>query len=194
MPRMSAPAGSARLASSVLVVLAVLAFAGCTTAPSTDMAGTPRVVRKALLTLRDRALEDLYKAYPTAREEIRASQGYAVFDPDGDEVPSPDAVRTRGVLTEMASGRMHAMTMLRSGVGAGKNFRSRRQVVVLRSPDVFVRFRDEGIDALPVDASDASRAIIAKPNPDVTIYDLTEQGVVVHSNWGAVRYEPDGKP
>jgi hypothetical protein len=85
------------------------------------------------------------------------------------------------------------MTLVRSRVGAGSNYASNRQVVVLKSAAVLARFRDEGIDALPTDESAADREIITRPNPDVMIYDLTPLGAVGHSNWGAARYAPEGR-
>lgn len=144
-----------------------------------------------LIAFRDRTVAALTVALPAAGEVLREANGYAVFDVVGDVLPL-DGDKAFGLLTDNRNGATRVMTLLRTGVGAGSNYNSERQVIAFRTAASLERFAARGADGNPEEQPLPGAAVAASSNAAITVYDLTANGVVVHSNWGASRYEPYG--
>ncbi len=137
-----------------------------------------REQRQAILKVRDRTLNQLYKLKPLTRVEIEQGAGYGVF-----EINGLNAVLAgkhgRGVVLEK-NGRATYMKLARTDIGPGVTVKPYWQVMVFRDPRQLSQFVEA---KLPADVSnDAS----------ITVYQLNEKGVSTQADWGA-RYfrDPD---
>ena len=77
-----------------LLVLVGLLLAGCA-----SLGDTPAEKRSAVLEMRDRTLEQLYRAEPGARQRIAEAAGYGVFDAASQNVILLQTGGGYGVLT-----------------------------------------------------------------------------------------------
>ena len=137
-----------------------------------------REQRQAILKVRDRTLNQIYKLKPFTRTEIEQAAGYGVF-----EINGLNAVLAgkhgRGVVFEK-SGKATYMQLARTDIEPGATVKPYWQVLVFRDPRQLSLFAES---RLPADvSSDAS----------ITVYQLNERGVSTQADWGA-RYfrDPD---
>ena len=156
--------------------------------------------RKAILAMRDATLKRLYKVKPSVRNEIAKAEGYAVFDANQANVILLVAGNGDGVLVDNATGQNTFMTMKRLGTGPGLGFKKYKQVLVLKSRKLVDTFKTVGAD---VSASgDATIKLsehqegkgadhVVSLDPMVSVYQLTDRGVLLQANWGGMAYLPN---
>jgi len=155
--------------------------------------------RDVLLKMRDEALEDFYATKPEIKEELTKAVGYAVFDASQVNIVLFVGGMGGGVLVENGTGKETFMKMRRVGTGPGIGYKTFRQLIVFKDRSLLDQFRTLGAD---VGASaDATMKIGEKGiafdpnvsfNPQLSVYQITDRGVLLQANWGGVAYQPDG--
>lgn len=130
--------------------------------------------RQAILKVRNRTLNQLYKLKPMTQTEIEQAAGYGVFEINGLNAVLADS-HGRGVVMER-SGRTTYMQLARTDIGPGATVKPYWQVMVFRDPRRLSQFVASGS---PADVSS---------DPSITVYQLTERGVSTQADWGARYY------
>lgn len=154
--------------------------------------------RRAILSMRDKTLAQLYKTNPEAKAEIESAVGYAVFDATGVNVILLVGVKGKGVAVENSSNKATYMNMIRAGSGPGIGYKEYRMVLVFKSKGVFDQFITLGMDAgASADATmkmggEGKEAAYAKSfNPDIKVYQITDKGLLLQANWGGTKFLKD---
>jgi hypothetical protein len=134
--------------------------------------------RQAILKVRNRTLNQLYKLKPLTQTEIEQAAGYGVFEINGLNAVLAEK-HGRGLVVEK-SGKITYMQLARTDIGPGATLKPYWQILVFRDPSQLSGFAGSGS---PADASS---------DPGITVYQLNEKGVSIQSDWGA-RYfrDPD---
>jgi lipid-binding SYLF domain-containing protein len=147
--------------------------------------------RRAIMDMRDRTLEQLYKTNPEAKADVENAVGYAVFDATGVNVILVVGVKGKGIAVENSSKKVTYMDMVRAGSGPGIGYKDYRMVFVFTNKKVFDTFTTMGMDAgASADATmkmggKGSEAAYAKSfNPYVKVYQITDKGLLLQANWG----------
>ncbi len=184
-------------AAPALVALA-FALAGCaSTGGSSD--GTPEQRRAALSQMRTTALQEFYATNPAIQPELEKAVGYAVFDASQVNVVLYVGSAGAGVMVDNANGHEVYMKMARAGTGPGVGYKTYRQLMVFKDRGLFDTFATVGADVgASADATfkmsgstgatlDGSMSF----NPMMSVYQITDRGVLLQANWGGVAYLPD---
>lgn len=157
--------------------------------------------RQEILAMRDATLKRLYKAKPAVRNEIAKAEGYAVFNANQANVVLLVAGSGAGVLVDNQTGQPTFMKMHRLGTGPGLGFKKYKQVLVFKSRKVLETFKTVGAD---VNASGDATVKLTEHgdgkvldtavslDPMISVYQLTDRGVLLQANWGGMAYLPDG--
>ena len=157
--------------------------------------------RQEILVMRDATLKRLYKAKPAVRNEIAKAEGYAVFNANQANVVLLVAGTGEGVLVDNQTGQPTFMKMHRLGTGPGLGFKKYKQVLVFKSRKVLETFKTVGAD---VNASGDATVKLTEHgvgkvldtavslDPLISVYQLTDRGVLLQANWGGMAYLPDG--
>ena len=196
--------------ASMIALSAVLAFtfAGCASKPPADSAGqasgnlAPAEVaskRADRRKLRDETLARLYEGKPEVRDEIAKAEGYAVFDGTQLNIVLYVGASGHGILVDNKSGAETFMTMKRAGTGPGVGYKNYRQIIVFKSRALFDQFRTVGADVSA--SADATVKMAGGKgssldgnvsfNPELSVYQITDSGMLLQANWGGVAYYPD---
>ena len=134
--------------------------------------------RQAILKVRNRTLEQLYKLKPPTKAEIEQAAGYGVF-----EINGLNAVLVqkhgRGMVMER-SGKITYMQLARTDIGPGATVKPYWQIMVFRNPQQLSQFAASGS---PADVSS---------DPTITVYQLTANGVSTQADWGARYFRDPG--
>jgi lipid-binding SYLF domain-containing protein len=154
--------------------------------------------RRAILSMKDKTLAQLYKTNPDAKAEVESAVGYAVFDATGINVILLVGVKGKGIAVENRSNKLTYMNMVRAGSGPGIGYKDYRMVFVFKNKSVFDRFTTVGMDAgASADATmklggQGKEAAYAKSfNPDVKVYQITDKGLLLQANWGGTKFLKD---
>jgi len=201
---------SARLAALGLGAVVALSFAGCSTAPKAEAepqaaAGTKPVTaemtkkRDERRKLRDETLAKLYESKPEVRDEIAKAEGYAVFQGTQLNLVLYVGASGNGILVDNKTGAETFMTMKRAGTGPGAGYKDYRQVMVFKSRALFDQFKTVGADvSASADATlkrSDDKGTSFDPsisfNPQLSVYQITDRGMLLQANWGGVAYLPD---
>ena len=135
--------------------------------------------RQAILKVRTRTLNQLYKLKPQTRTEIEQAAGYGVFEINGLNAVLAET-HGRGMVQEKRGSRVTYMRLARTDISPGISVKPYWQVLVFSDPRRLSQFVATGSPA------DASR------DPSIKVYNLNEKGVSTQADWGA-RYfrDPD---
>lgn len=192
-----------------LGVLATLALAGCASAPPAGSppqarAGAPSAEvakkRDERRKLRDETLEKLYADKPEVRDEIAKAEGYAVFDGTQLNLVLYVGASGSGILVDNKAGTETFMVMKRAGTGPGVGYKGYRQIMVFKTRALFDQFRTVGADVSA--SADATAKVGGKGssfdgsvsfNPQLSVYQITDRGLLLQANWGGVAYYPDSE-
>jgi len=154
--------------------------------------------RRAILSMRDRTLAQLYKTNPEAKAEVESAVGYAVFDATGINVIMLVGVKGKGIAVENGSNKATYMNMVRAGTGPGIGYKDYRMVFVFKSKTVFDQFTTLGMDAgASADATmkmggQGKEAVYSSSfNPYVKVYQITDKGLLLQANWGGTKFLKD---
>ena len=192
---------------SVALLIAGVGTTNAATEASTSKTGStassPAAAkqRQEILAMRDATLKRLYKAKPAVRNEIAKAEGYAVFNANQANVVLLVAGTGEGVLVDNQTGQPTFMKMHRLGTGPGLGFKKYKQVLVFKSRKVLETFKTVGAD---VNASGDATVKLTEHgdgkvldtavslDPMISVYQLTDRGVLLQANWGGMAYLPDG--
>lgn len=156
--------------------------------------------QKVIRDMRDATLARLFKAKPETKEEISQAAGYGVFDAAQTNVILLVTGKGSGIVVDNAEGKETFMKMTRLGTGPGLGRKKFKQVLVFKSKALLEQFVSVGADV------NASADMVLKPaesagglvlngvgslNPQLTVYQLTDRGILLQANWGGVGYLPD---
>lgn len=189
--------------SFAAAALVAMTFAGCASSPPQDPAGksaSADVLKKRdeRRKLRDDTLTKLYEGKPEVRDEIAKAEGYAVFDGTQMNLVLYVGASGQGILVDNKGGAETFMAMKRAGTGPGVGYKDYRQVMVFRSRALFDQFRTVGADVSA--SADAAVKLGGKGgsldgnvsfNPELSVYQITDRGLLLQANWGGVAYYPD---
>ena len=188
-------AATLRLAAACVA----LALAGC--AASGSGSGSAAERRAAVLKMRDATLAELYAGNPALRTEVEGAVGYAVFDASQVNVVLYVGATGGGVMVDNANRRETFMTMARAGTGPGVGYKNYRQLMVFKDRTLFDTFSSVGADLgasadatfKTSDAKGVSMDGSTSFNPYLSVYQITDRGVLLQANWGGVAYLPDAE-
>jgi hypothetical protein len=90
------------------------------------------------------------------------------------------------------------MAMKRAGTGPGAGYKDFRQVMVFKSRALFDQFKSVGADVSA--SADATAKLGGRGsaidgsvsfNPQLSVYQFTDSGLLLQANWGGLAYYPD---
>lgn len=182
----------------ILVLLCGLGVAaslltGCATTTGT----TAPDKRKAILSMRDEVLADLYKIHPQAKSEIAKAPGYAVFNNADINIVFVSFGGGHGVVTDSKASKPVFMKMGEAGVGLGLGVKDFRAVFIFHDRATLTKFINSGwefgghADAA-AKASDKGAAVGGEALFDgITIYQLTQSGLALQATVKGTKYWKD---
>jgi lipid-binding SYLF domain-containing protein len=161
-----------------------------------DRAAKQAKIRK----MRDLTLQRLYKTNPKARAEIAEAVGYAVFDASQTNIILLVTSKGGGLMFDNASQKETFMKMNKIGTGPGVGHKKFKQILVFKSRGLFDTFASLGADVTA--SADATMKLkegdkgtvldgTSSFNPNLSVYQLTDSGLMLQANWGGVTYRPD---
>jgi hypothetical protein len=151
-------------------------------------------------TMRDLTLQRLYKTNPATKAEFAKAVGYAVFDASQTNIILFVTSKGGGVMVDNASEKETFMKMNKVGTGPGVGHKKFKQILVFKSRGLFDAFATLGADvAASADATmklkEGDKGIVldggSSFNPELSVCQLTDSGVMLQANWGGVAYRPD---
>lgn len=156
--------------------------------------------RAEIIAMRDDTMKRLYKLKPSVRNEIAKAEGYAVFNANQANVVLLVAGTGQGVLMDNANNQPTFMKMHRLGTGPGLGFKKYKQVLVFKSRKVLDTFKTVGADVTA--SGDATIKLTEHQDgkgldgavsfdPMISVYQLTDRGVLLQANWGGMAYLPN---
>jgi lipid-binding SYLF domain-containing protein len=180
-------------------VVAAIALAGCATtppasSPAQEEAAKPPSAqiekkRAERRKLRDDTLAQLY--------EIAQAEGYAVFDGTQLNLVLYVGASGQGILVDK-NGVETFMQMKRAGMGPGVGYKDYRQIIVFKSRALLDQFRTVGADVsasadatVKMDGKGSALDGSVSFNPQLSVYQITDRGLLLQANWGGVAYIPD---
>jgi lipid-binding SYLF domain-containing protein len=180
------------LKAKLLVMIAVLALAGCATTSGSN----PAEKRQTVQNMKNEVLAELYQVKPAARAEIAAAPGYAVFSNANVNVIFASFGGGYGVVTDK-SGKTTYMKMGEAGIGLGMGVKDFRAVFVFRDRGSLDRFVNSGwefgghADAA-AKAGDKGAAVGGEALIDgINIYQFTKAGLALQATVKGIRYWKD---
>ncbi|MDG4476900.1 YSC84-related protein [Thiovibrio frasassiensis] len=166
---------------------------GCATTTGT----TAPDKRKAILSMRDEVLTDLYKIHPQAKSEVAKAPGYAVFNNADINIIFISFGGGHGVVTDSKAGKPVFMKMGEAGVGLGLGVKDFRAVFIFHDRATLTKFINSGwefgghADAA-AKASDKGAAVGGEALLDgITIYQLTQSGLALQATVKGTKYWQD---
>ena len=121
-----------------ILLFLVFGMSGCASIPGK----TGEEQSKAINTLADRTLKDLYKQEPKSKEEIGNSVGYAIMKNKFTKVPIVGAGSGYGVAINNKTGEKTYLKIVRFDIGGGYGLRSVRIVLIFQNEKKFEDFID----------------------------------------------------
>ncbi|APV51257.1 hypothetical protein BWI17_17155 [Betaproteobacteria bacterium GR16-43] len=188
----------ARIAARILLAGMVLGVAACAT-PGGISGDEATKRRAALREMRDETQKVLYAGKPELKAELEAAVGYGVFDASQVNLVLYVGAVGAGMLVDNQDQKETFMKVTRAGTGPGVGYKSYRQLLVFKDRALFDTFRTLGADVgASADATlkigggkgltlDGSTSF----NPYLSVYQYTENGLLLQANWGGVAYLPD---
>ncbi|MQR01739.1 lipid-binding SYLF domain-containing protein [Glaciimonas soli] len=200
-----------KINKSLLLLSISITLSGCSTIGSSIDALTPTQPtltaaqkdqkRAAILKVRDDTLAQLYTQKPETKNELQQAAGYGVFEGRQVNVLLVLGSLGDGVLVDNDSGQNTYMSLDKIGTGPGVGYKTYRQVVIFKSKKLLEKFRSIGADVSA--SADATAKIDGKGgsaldgsisfDPNLSVYQFTDQGVLLQANWGGVMYKPDAQ-
>jgi len=156
--------------------------------------------RDSIRKMRDETLQRLYKAHPKARDEIKKSVGYAVFDASQSNIILLVTGHGAGVAVDNSTQQETFMRMARLGTGPGIGYKSYKQVLIFKDKTLFKTFGTVGADVSASGDATLKReggsdgAVLdgtVSFNPLLSVYQMTDRGALLQANWGGVGYLPN---
>ena len=168
---------------------------GCSTFPST----TYEDHRQSILSMRSDTLTELYTLKDSARAEVEAAPGYAVFNSAGLKILVVGAGGGRGVVVDNRSGDHTFMNMAELGAGLGLGVKNVRVVFVFHNDAALEDFLTNGVTiganadaAAKINGEGAAGSGQIVVN-NMSIYQITDAGLALELMITGTKYWPDSK-
>jgi lipid-binding SYLF domain-containing protein len=175
----------------------ILALVCCTACVSPSGA-TPEEQRMDVLRMRDETMRELYVREPDARREVARAAGYAVFTSLGTQFIVLSSGHGFGVAVDNTTHKRTYMRTAGLGAGLGIGVRDYRVVMVFRDRATLVEFIDRGWDfgaqgdaSARIGATGGSASSELSTEAGITVYQFTENGVMVGASIRGARFWPD---
>lgn len=180
------------ISAGLVGVFIVLFLGGCATTGGSSV----QEKRKAVLTMKQDVLTELYRLHPQAKKEIAAAPAYAVFSNANVNVIFASFGGGYGVV-QQKSGKQTYMKMGEVGLGLGLGVKDFRAVFIFHNQSTVDRFINSGwefgghADAA-AKASDQGAAVGGEALIDhITIYQITKSGLVLQATVKGTKYWKD---
>lgn len=150
--------------------------------------------------MRDDTLKRLFKSNPKVKAEIAKAEGYAVFDASQTNVLLLVTSKGGGLVVDQVKHKETFMKMAKIGMGPGVGHKKFKQILVFKNRKLLDLFITTGADvAASADAtfkrknSDEGMVLDGSVsfNPELSVYQITDEGMMLQANWGGVGYLPD---
>lgn len=177
----------------LLFVLLVISVGAC----ATTGGKSPDEQRRAIQSMKNNVLTDLYKVKPDVRAQIKKAPGYAVFSNANVNLVLASFSGGYGVAKNNRSGRYTYMNMGEIGLGVGLGVKDFRIVFVFHTDESMNNFVEQGwtfgaqADAA-AKAGDQGGAVGGEITvSNMTIYQLTESGLALQATIKGTKYWKD---
>ncbi|HIJ90706.1 MAG: hypothetical protein OEV89_08370 [Desulfobulbaceae bacterium] len=181
----------------IIIGLCALAIAALLTGCATTSGTTTPDKRKAILSMRNEVLSDLYKIHPQAKGEVAKAPGYAVFNNADINIIFVSVGGGHGVVTDNKTNKPVFMKMGAAGVGLGLGVKDFRAIFIFHDRETMTKFINSGwefgghADAA-AKASDKGAAVGGEALLDgITIYQLTQSGLALQATVKGTKYWKD---
>jgi lipid-binding SYLF domain-containing protein len=182
-----------RIATVLCGLLLSILVVGC----ATTSGNSPQEKRRAVLSMRDDTLAQLYKVRPQARAEIAAAPGYAVFSNANINLIFASFGGGYGVVRDARTGKQTFMKMGEAGIGLGLGVKDFRAVFVFKNRSTLDKFIESGwefgghADAA-AKAGDKGAAVGGEALiGDIAVYQLTQSGLALQATVKGTKYWKD---
>jgi lipid-binding SYLF domain-containing protein len=172
-----------------------------TTAATSKLSAADQAAKQAKIReMRDATLKRLLKAKPEVKDEIAKAEGYAVFDASQTNLLLLVTSKGGGVIVDNANQKETFMKMAKVGTGPGLGYKAFKQILVFKSRGLLDQFISVGADVsasadATVKLNSESKGMVLDGttsfNPSMSVYQITDKGVMLQANWGGVAYLPD---
>jgi hypothetical protein len=187
----------------IFPILFAFVFASLFGCQSTGQDGRPltpaEIVEKRAATIKmgETGLTAFYKQNPSAKKEIEAAPGYAVFSTTNVNVVLLVVARGEGILHDKRRKEPVFLQSYKTGEGLGAGYQDQYQIIVFKTTSAIDQFLLTSIDGqrggLDVDAnfSAGSGGTIRSLNPNITFYTVGLSGYDLQANYGGTLYLVD---
>jgi hypothetical protein len=184
----------------ILCAFLVASLIGC---QSTGKDGKPLTdaeilqQRMTVIQMGETGLAAFYKQNPSAKKEIEAAPGYAVFSTTNVNVVLLVVARGEGILHDKRRKEPIFLRSFKTGEGLGAGYQDQYQIIVFKTTSAIDQFLLTSIDGqrggLDVDAnfSAGSGGTIRSFNPNITFYAVGLSGYDLQANYGGTLYLVD---
>ncbi|MEA2081017.1 MAG: hypothetical protein U9P00_14410 [Pseudomonadota bacterium] len=178
-----------------LSLFMLFVLSGCATTGAT----TEDQKRRAILSMKQETLSDLYNAHPEAKSKIAKAPGYAVFSNANINVVLASFSGGEGVVENNATGKHTFMKMGEVGIGFGLGLKDFRAVFVFHDHGSMQNFVANGWEVgahadAAAKAGDKGGAVGGEILlGGVTIYQLTENGLALQATLKGTKYWKDSE-
>ena len=153
--------------------------------------------RMNVVQMGESGLAAFYKQNPSAKKEIQAAPGYAVFSTTNVNVVLLVVARGEGILHDKRRKEPIFLRSIKTGEGLGAGYQDQYQIIVFKTTSAIDQFLLTSIDGqrggLDVDAnfSAGSGGTIRSLNPNITFYTVGLSGYDLQANYGGTLYLVD---
>jgi hypothetical protein len=153
--------------------------------------------RMTVIQMGETGLAAFYKQNPSAKKEIEAAPGYAVFSTTNVNVVLLVVARGEGILHDKRRKEPIFLRSIKTGEGLGAGYQDQYQIIVFKTTSAIDQFLLTSIDGqrggLDVDAnfSAGSGGTIRSLNPNITFYTVGLSGYDLQANYGGTLYLVD---
>lgn len=156
--------------------------------------------RAKILKTGQETLTQLYKEHPSAKEEIKEAEGYAVFSNVGVNVIILSGGGGKGFVHDNKSGENTYMKMASAGVGIGLGVKDFRAIFIFTKRKAMSQFLDKGWDfSGQADAAAQSGdkggegSAAGSVMSGVKVYQITKNGLALQATLQGTKYWKDKK-
>ncbi|MBT8132574.1 MAG: hypothetical protein KJO35_09925 [Gammaproteobacteria bacterium] len=178
---------------SILILTTLVLLTGC----ATTSGKSPAEKRAAIQEMEGEVLTELYKIKQSARAELAAAPGYAVFSNANVNLVLASFGGGYGVVHDNSTGKDTYMRMGEVGIGLGAGVKDYRIVFVFHDRNTMMDFIEKGwafggqADAA-AKAGDKGAAMGAEAILDgVSVYQITESGLALQATVKGTKYWRD---
>ena len=150
--------------------------------------------RQSIISMRNIALEDLYKAKPKTRKYISDAPGYGVFSNANVNVIFASFSGGYGVVTNNKVKGNTYMKMAEAGIGFGLGLKDYRTIFVFHDKETMKNFVDNGwvfgvhADAAAKAGKNGGALGSELVLDGITVYQLTESGLALQATVKGTKY------